>query len=76
MQTKTEGRLFERMEINWKFGKLISAIIEKSWPQDCQGHYEEDEEVVLQHFLSWTAAREIFKIYGELNNEYKVQNND
>uniref|UniRef100_A0A3P8VZZ7 RING-type E3 ubiquitin transferase n=1 Tax=Cynoglossus semilaevis TaxID=244447 RepID=A0A3P8VZZ7_CYNSE len=63
-QTKTEGRLFERMEINWKFGKLISAIIEKSWPQDCQGHYEEDEEVVLQHFLSWTAAREIFKIYG------------
>ncbi|XP_060883381.1 E3 ubiquitin-protein ligase rnf213-alpha isoform X2 [Labrus mixtus] len=63
-QTKSEGRLFERLQINWKFGKLISTIIEKSWPKDRQGNYREDEEVVLQHLLSWTAAKNIFQLYG------------
>ncbi|XP_070836494.1 E3 ubiquitin-protein ligase rnf213-alpha [Chaetodon trifascialis] len=63
-QSKSEGKLFERLEINWKFGKLISAIIEKSWPKDPQGNYQEDEEVVLQHLLSWTAAKNIFRLHG------------
>ncbi|XP_040919421.1 E3 ubiquitin-protein ligase rnf213-alpha isoform X2 [Toxotes jaculatrix] len=63
-QTKSEGKLFERLEINWKFGKLISTIIQKSWPRDHQGNYQEDEEVVLQHLLSWTAAKDIFQLYG------------
>ncbi|XP_038133385.1 E3 ubiquitin-protein ligase rnf213-alpha isoform X1 [Cyprinodon tularosa] len=63
-QTRSEGRLFERLNINWKFGKLISAIIEKSWPRDDHGKYHEKEEVVLQHLLSWTAAKDIFRLYG------------
>ncbi|XP_029997116.1 E3 ubiquitin-protein ligase rnf213-alpha-like isoform X2 [Sphaeramia orbicularis] len=63
-QTKSEGKLFERLKINWKFGKLISAIIQKSWPRDRQGNYQEDEEVVLQYLLSWTAAKDIFQLHG------------
>ncbi|XP_042360235.1 E3 ubiquitin-protein ligase rnf213-alpha [Plectropomus leopardus] len=63
-QTKSEGRLFERLKIDWKFGKLISAIIQKSWPKDLQGNYQEDEELVLQHLLSWTAAKDIFQLHG------------
>uniref|UniRef100_A0A3Q2E155 RING-type E3 ubiquitin transferase n=1 Tax=Cyprinodon variegatus TaxID=28743 RepID=A0A3Q2E155_CYPVA len=64
-QTRSEGRLFERLNINWKFGKLISAIIEKSWPRDGHGKYHEKEEVVLQHLLSWTAAKDIFRLYAD-----------
>lgn len=64
MQTKSEGKLLERFEINWKFGKLISAIIQKSWPRDPQGNYVEDEEMVMQHLLSWTAAKDIFQLHG------------
>uniref|UniRef100_A0A3Q1GY65 Uncharacterized protein n=1 Tax=Acanthochromis polyacanthus TaxID=80966 RepID=A0A3Q1GY65_9TELE len=64
MQTKSEGKLFERLKINWKFGKLISAIIQKSWPRDTQGNFQEDEEVVLQHLLSWTAAKDVFQLHG------------
>uniref|UniRef100_A0AAX7SI34 RING-type E3 ubiquitin transferase n=1 Tax=Astatotilapia calliptera TaxID=8154 RepID=A0AAX7SI34_ASTCA len=63
-QNKNEGKLFERFKINSKFGKLISAIIEKSWPKDSQGKYHSDEEVVLQHLLSWTAAKDIFQLHG------------
>ncbi|XP_017280867.1 E3 ubiquitin-protein ligase rnf213-alpha [Kryptolebias marmoratus] len=63
-QTRSEGKLFERFKINWKFGTLISAIIEKSWPRDNHGNYQEDEEVVLRHLLSWTAAKDIFQLHG------------
>lgn len=64
MKNKNEGKLFETFKINSKFGKLISAIIEKSWPKDSQGKYHSDEEVVLQHLLSWTAAKDIFQLHG------------
>ncbi|XP_075942052.1 E3 ubiquitin-protein ligase rnf213-alpha-like isoform X1 [Anarhichas minor] len=63
-QTKCEGKLFEKIQVNWKFGKLISAIIEKSWPKNIQGNYLEDEELVLQHLLSWTAAKDYFRLHG------------
>ncbi|XP_029944697.1 E3 ubiquitin-protein ligase rnf213-alpha-like isoform X2 [Salarias fasciatus] len=63
-QTKSEGKLFERFKMNWKFGKLVSEIIQKSWPRDSQGKYQEDEEVVLRHLLSWTAAKDIFQLHG------------
>jgi len=64
MQTKSEGKLFERFNINWKFEKLISTIIQKSWPRDRHGSYQQDEQAVLRHLLSWSAAKEIFKLYG------------
>ncbi|XP_049324067.1 E3 ubiquitin-protein ligase rnf213-alpha isoform X2 [Astyanax mexicanus] len=63
-QAKTEGKLFERIRINWKFGKLISAIIQKSWPRREGGAYREEQEVVLQHLLDWTAAKNIFQLHG------------
>ncbi|KAL7850786.1 hypothetical protein SRHO_G00201350 [Serrasalmus rhombeus] len=77
-QAKTEARLFERVRINWKFGKLISAIIQKSWPRNESGAYKDEEEVVLQHLLNWTAAKNIFQLHGadeklinELSDEAK-----
>ncbi|XP_061567180.1 E3 ubiquitin-protein ligase rnf213-alpha-like [Cololabis saira] len=62
-QSRSEGQVFEWFEINWKFGKLISAIIQKSWPRENQGHYQ--EEIVFQHLLSWTAAKEIFHLHDK-----------
>lgn len=64
-QTKSEGKLLEKLSLKFgKFGKLISAIIQKSWPKDRQGNYCDDEDVILQHLLSWTAAKNIFQLYG------------
>ncbi|XP_077939881.1 E3 ubiquitin-protein ligase rnf213-alpha isoform X1 [Gasterosteus aculeatus] len=63
-QTKSEGKVFEKFKVNSKFGKLISAIIQKSWPKDNHGNYREEEELVLQHLLSWTAAKDYFKLHG------------
>ncbi|XP_062875116.1 E3 ubiquitin-protein ligase rnf213-alpha [Trichomycterus rosablanca] len=77
-QAKTEGRLFERFKINWKFGKLISAIIQKSWPGNESGSHQEEGVLVLQHLLNWTAAKYIFQLHGadeklidQLSNEAK-----
>lgn len=61
VQNKSEGQLFERLTISWKFGKLVSAIIEKSWPSE---RHQEDEETILQHLLSWSAAKNIFQLHG------------
>ncbi|XP_047657054.1 E3 ubiquitin-protein ligase rnf213-alpha isoform X2 [Tachysurus fulvidraco] len=63
-QAKTEARLFERCKINWKFGKLISAIIQKSWPKTEIGSDHESDEVILRHLLNWTAAKNIFQLHG------------
>ncbi|XP_061079146.1 E3 ubiquitin-protein ligase rnf213-alpha [Conger conger] len=63
-QSKAEAEVFDKFKINWKFGKLVSAIIEKSWPRDSVGHYQEGEEAILQHMLTWTAAKEIFQLHG------------
>uniref|UniRef100_A0AAV2KJR2 Ring finger protein 213 n=1 Tax=Knipowitschia caucasica TaxID=637954 RepID=A0AAV2KJR2_KNICA len=54
-QNKTEGKLFERMTINMK---LITTVIENSWPSQ-----DEETEVILEHLLSWTAAKHIFQRY-------------
>ncbi|XP_048046866.1 E3 ubiquitin-protein ligase rnf213-alpha isoform X2 [Megalobrama amblycephala] len=65
-QNKSEGKLFERLNeyrINWKFGKLVSTIILKSWPRNEEGTYLE-EEVILKHLLGWTAAKNIFQLHG------------
>uniref|UniRef100_A0A674BBP2 RING-type E3 ubiquitin transferase n=1 Tax=Salmo trutta TaxID=8032 RepID=A0A674BBP2_SALTR len=59
--SKSEGKLFERFQINRKFGKLISAIIQKTWPRDNHGN---KDEVVFQHLMTWTAAKNIFELHG------------
>lgn len=74
LQNKSEGKLFERFKINWKFGNLISAIVEKSWPKDRHGYYQQDEAVVLQHLLSWSAAKNIFQLHG-ISSEKKNKPN-
>lgn len=61
-QSKNEAKIFERFKVNWKFVGLISAIIEKSWPSQTPHH---DDGMVLQHLLSWTAAKHIFQLYGK-----------
>ncbi|XP_030645559.1 E3 ubiquitin-protein ligase rnf213-alpha-like [Chanos chanos] len=68
-QAKSEGRLFERIGqfitgANRKFGKLVSIIIQKSWPRDDHGQFQDEQEVILQHLLNWTAAKNIFQLHG------------
>ncbi|KAM9519265.1 E3 ubiquitin-protein ligase rnf213-alpha-like [Salvelinus alpinus] len=60
-QSKSEGKLFERFQINRKFGKLITAIIQKTWPSDNHGN---KDEVVFQHLMTWTVAKNIFELHG------------
>ncbi|XP_072299402.1 E3 ubiquitin-protein ligase rnf213-alpha-like [Eucyclogobius newberryi] len=64
-QTNSEGKFLERFALHWfgKFGKLISAIVEKSWPTHSGGDYCDDEETILRHLLSWTASKNIFHLY-------------
>ncbi|XP_061703162.1 E3 ubiquitin-protein ligase rnf213-alpha isoform X2 [Syngnathoides biaculeatus] len=62
-QSNSEGQLFKNFKMNNKFVKLVSAIVTNSWPRDQQGNYEEKEEIVLLHLLSWTAAVHIFQLY-------------
>ncbi|XP_030645560.1 E3 ubiquitin-protein ligase rnf213-alpha-like [Chanos chanos] len=69
-QTKTEGTIFDRIKqigINWKFGKLVSTVIQKTWPKNDYGHYQDEQEVVVQHLLSWTAGKEIFQLLDTEN---------
>lgn len=58
--------------MNWKFGRLISAIIEKSWPSET-GH--NDQGTVLRHLLSWTAAKNILQLYGKVRCLCEPQGN-
>ncbi|KAK0137552.1 E3 ubiquitin-protein ligase rnf213-alpha [Merluccius polli] len=61
-QTKQEGNIFQGSTSTQSFGNLISAIIQKSWPKESQ---EKDQgEEVVRHLLSWTAAKDVFKLHG------------
>ncbi|XP_018410444.1 PREDICTED: E3 ubiquitin-protein ligase RNF213-like [Nanorana parkeri] len=46
------------------FGRLVSSVIENSWPKDNQGNYVKESDAILQHLLMWTDATYIFKLYG------------
>lgn len=72
MKSKSEGKVFERIKVNWKFGRLISAIIEKSWPSETGCH---DKGTVLWHLLSWTAAKNILQLYGKVRCLCGLQGN-
>ncbi|XP_069050628.1 E3 ubiquitin-protein ligase rnf213-alpha isoform X2 [Lepisosteus oculatus] len=65
-QEKSEGRLFEKLKRHdfRKFGKLVSTIIEKSWPRDSRGQYRQGDEVLVEHLLNWSAAKNIFQLQG------------
>ncbi|XP_073477176.1 E3 ubiquitin-protein ligase RNF213 isoform X2 [Aquarana catesbeiana] len=46
------------------FGRLVSSVIENSWPKDNQGKHVKDSDGILQHLLTWPDATYIFKLYG------------
>ncbi|XP_063784592.1 E3 ubiquitin-protein ligase RNF213 isoform X2 [Pseudophryne corroboree] len=47
-----------------QFGRLVSSVIESSWPKDEQGNRAMDSSDILQHLLQWKDATYIFKLYG------------
>ncbi|XP_061556782.1 E3 ubiquitin-protein ligase rnf213-alpha isoform X1 [Phycodurus eques] len=75
-QTNSEGQLLKNFKMNGKFVKLVSAIVTNSWPRDHQGNYEEKKETVLQYLLSWTAAGQIFQLYGAEENLFDKLTDD
>lgn len=46
-----------------KCGKLVSAVITKSWPIS-RGEFVEDLDGVLKHLLTWPDIKHLFKLYG------------
>ncbi|XP_069398075.1 E3 ubiquitin-protein ligase RNF213 isoform X4 [Ovis canadensis] len=46
-----------------KCGKLVSAVITKSWPIS-RGEFVEDLGGVLKHLLTWPDIKHLFKLYG------------
>ncbi|XP_034144887.1 E3 ubiquitin-protein ligase rnf213-alpha isoform X2 [Esox lucius] len=63
-----------------KFGKLMSVIVLKSWPKTDNGLYVEDEELVMEHLLSWPLAKSLFEeqgangvLFNQLKDEAKEQ---
>ncbi|KAJ8011122.1 hypothetical protein DPEC_G00054910 [Dallia pectoralis] len=47
-----------------KFGKLMSAIVLRSWPKTADKQYAEGEELVMEHLLSWPMAKSLFEEQG------------
>ncbi|XP_023581631.1 E3 ubiquitin-protein ligase RNF213-like [Trichechus manatus latirostris] len=46
-----------------KFGKLVSAVITKSWPVN-DGEAVDDVDEVLKHLLTGPDVKQLFKLYG------------
>ncbi|XP_028841461.1 LOW QUALITY PROTEIN: E3 ubiquitin-protein ligase rnf213-alpha-like [Denticeps clupeoides] len=66
-QTKSERTVFLRIRnyaSNWRFGNLVSAMIQKSWPRDESGDFHNDQEVVIKHLLNWAVAKNVFELHG------------
>ena len=69
-QVKSEGAVFTRVRNltwNWKFGKLLSTMIQQSWPKDKHGKYQDEQEVVIRHLMDWSAAKNIFQLQGNIH---------
>ncbi|MGH0119424.1 UNVERIFIED_CONTAM: hypothetical protein FKN15_024167 [Acipenser sinensis] len=65
-QEKSETKLFDMIEkLNFRrIGNLVSTIIVKSWPRDREGSYLDGYDVVVEHLLSWSAAKNVFQLQG------------
>ncbi|KAF6297909.1 hypothetical protein mRhiFer1_000154 [Rhinolophus ferrumequinum] len=55
----------------WRFGKLVSAVITKSWPRH-SGQPVDDLGEVLKHLLTWPDIKHLFRLYG--TNEKILEN--
>uniref|UniRef100_A0A8C3FUH7 RING-type E3 ubiquitin transferase n=1 Tax=Chrysemys picta bellii TaxID=8478 RepID=A0A8C3FUH7_CHRPI len=47
-----------------KFGKLVSAVITKSWPSSKSGEPTDDLDEVLHHLLVWSDIKHLFNFNG------------
>uniref|UniRef100_A0A8C0H5B1 RING-type E3 ubiquitin transferase n=1 Tax=Chelonoidis abingdonii TaxID=106734 RepID=A0A8C0H5B1_CHEAB len=47
-----------------KFGKLVSAVITKSWPSSKNGEPMDDFDEVLHHVLVWSDIKHLFNFNG------------
>ncbi|KAL7869101.1 hypothetical protein AOLI_G00130890 [Acnodon oligacanthus] len=65
-QGGSENALFEKLKKHdlSKFGKLMSAIVLKAWPKRNDGEYQDGQELVVKHLLTWTTAKQIFQLQG------------
>lgn len=65
-QSGSERILFEKLSRHdlSKFGNLVSAIVLKAWPKTEDGKYQDGEELVVQHLLTWPTASKIFQLQG------------
>ncbi|XP_058262166.1 E3 ubiquitin-protein ligase rnf213-alpha-like isoform X3 [Hemibagrus wyckioides] len=65
-QSGSEKHLLENLKNRdlSKFGKLVSEIVLKSWPKTEDGKYQDGEELVIQHLLTWPTASKIFQLQG------------
>ncbi|MGH0136482.1 UNVERIFIED_CONTAM: hypothetical protein FKN15_010117 [Acipenser sinensis] len=63
-QEKREVTLFESLQRHdmGKFGKLVSKIIEKSWPRNVKDELLDGYDVVINHLLNWSVAKNIFQL--------------
>ncbi|XP_076122057.1 E3 ubiquitin-protein ligase rnf213-alpha-like isoform X3 [Alosa pseudoharengus] len=67
-QVKSEDAVFKRVSNitwNWKFGKLVSTMIQQSWPKGKDRNDQDDQEVVIRHVLDWKAAKNVFQLHGK-----------
>lgn len=65
-QSGSEKILFEKLSSHdlSKFGNLVSAIVLKAWPKMEDEKYQDGEELVVQHLLTWPTASKIFQLQG------------
>ena len=42
----------------------MSTLVLAAWPSEASGAYLEGEEAVLEHLLTWPAAKNIFQLQG------------
>ncbi|KAL2100664.1 hypothetical protein ACEWY4_002425 [Coilia grayii] len=78
-KVKSEDAVFQRVR-NWtwnrKFGKLLSTMIQQSWPKDKDGNFQDDQEVIIRHLLDWSAAKNIFQLHGAEQNLIDLLSDD
>lgn len=73
-QNGSERTLFEKLGSHdlSKFGNLISAIVLKAWPKTEDGTYQNGEELVVKHLLTWPTASKIFQLQGVNSQLYML----
>ena len=64
--------LLEKHDIS-KFGKLMSAIVLKTWPRDANGEYIEGEDLIFEYLVKWPMAKTVFQMTGNYTTVMLVE---